>query len=132
MTFVRRTLEQRRAAKRVATSKRKPVFKKPKGRWTFASAVELCAAANLPLHPDTEAHWNTQTARPSWRSMLLLDGRQPKVTQIATGGTSGIQTTPEQKAAISAKMSAASKQRYAADPGSEHWKEAAAIHEVQW
>jgi hypothetical protein len=62
--------------------------------------------------------------------MRLLDGRQPKVTQIATGGTSGIQKTPEQKAAISAKMSAASKQRYAADPGSEHWKEAAAIHEV--
>jgi hypothetical protein len=130
MTLVRPTPEELYADVKAWKANRKPSFAKPKGNWTFASAAQLCTVANLPLHADAEAHWNTQTVSPSWRTMLLADNRKPAVQNIVSGVTSGIAATPEQKAASNAKRSAANKKLNDADPGSRHWKEAASISET--
>jgi hypothetical protein len=130
MTVVRSTLKERNAAVIVYKKKRKPVYTKPKGKWTFEAAAQLCTVANLTLHSDAEVHWYKQTIRGSSRTMLLADGRQSLLNNIVSGKTSGIQATPELKAASNAKRSATHKELNAADPGSKHWKEAAAIGEV--
>jgi hypothetical protein len=130
MTLVRPTPKELYADVKAWRDQRKPLFTRPKGNWTFASAAQLCTVANLPLHADAEAHWNAQAIIASRRTMLLANNRKPILKHIVSGHTSGAQATPEQKAETNAKISAARKRLHAADPGSPHWKEAAAISET--
>jgi hypothetical protein len=126
MTVARPTRTERNAARKTAQSeyKRKRVTA---GSWTFTKAAKECVAAGFELHKNARIEWDKQTAAQSHRKMLMKDGRVICMDSIMTGHTRAVPLTAEQRAVISAKISATRKQ---VEHKQKNWLERASFEEA--
>lgn len=118
----RPTRAQRAESLKVWRNSRRPNYVKKGKSWTWDDIPLLCAAAQLKLHSNAETHWNKQSAVPQSRRVFLSDNRTPRLAEIASGDTSGISKTTEQKKDLKSRLSANQRKH-----GQTNWIEAAAI-----